>query len=710
MKILSMTATFGKLDRDTLTLHPGLNVMGAPNEWGKTTWCAFLIAMLYGIDTSARASRGTLPDKTHYAPWSGKPMSGRMDLEWQGRAITIERSTKGRVPMGQFSAYETETGIPVPELTAENCGEVLLGAERSVFTRSGFLKFTDLPVTADEHLTARLNALVTTGDESGAGDLLMKKLNDLKNSCQYRKKGKLPDAIRQQEELEQKLEALTDLQNKARELEAQADTLRTRKKALSNHLTALAYEDTRQQARAEAQARSRYEEKCSQLRELEQQCRSLPGQAVLEQELARLHALQEARLQLSVPEAPPAVPDTPAAFRGWEPESAAAQAQADTARWQALQTPHKRTASLLPIGGLVLMAVGAVLLVLKLWIPGSVLCVLGAAIATVGFGTASKARTEDAARKTELQMLQNRYAPLPADRWVSEARNYARQELAYRSAMKLYEQGLLAHRQQALELQQQLDAATGGCSLMEREQALNAGLRAYRELETARREALACEESLKALGSAIRDIRPPEPGDSLLFSEPETRKALNDADLRLQLLLSQAGTLQGQAAALGHRAQLEQTLAETRQRIGKLLDYQEAIGLAMAKLEDASQELQRRFAPQITRNARELFTTLTGGRYTRLNLGADFSAQVAADGDVTLHSVHYPSDGTVDQLYLAIRLAVARVLMPEAPLILDDALIRFDDRRLGLAMDVLRQEAETRQVIVFTCQGRELEK
>ena len=51
MKIYSMTATFGKLEHATLTLKPGLNVIHAPNEWGKSTWCAFIAAMLYGIDT-----------------------------------------------------------------------------------------------------------------------------------------------------------------------------------------------------------------------------------------------------------------------------------------------------------------------------------------------------------------------------------------------------------------------------------------------------------------------------------------------------------------------------------------------------------------------------------------------------------------------------------------------------------------------------------
>jgi hypothetical protein len=110
-----MTATFGKLENQTLTLQPGLNVIHAPNEWGKSTWCSFLAVMLYGLDTRAKTTKTALADKERYAPWSGAAMAGRMDLNWKGRDITIERWTKGRTPMGEFKAYETETGLPVPE-------------------------------------------------------------------------------------------------------------------------------------------------------------------------------------------------------------------------------------------------------------------------------------------------------------------------------------------------------------------------------------------------------------------------------------------------------------------------------------------------------------------------------------------------------------------------------------------------------------------
>ena len=80
---------------------------------------------------------------------------------------------------------------------------------------------------------------------------------------------------------------------------------------------------------------------------------------------------------------------------------------------------------------------------------------------------------------------------------------------------------------------------------------------------------------------------------------------------------------------------------------------------------------------------------------------------VSAKLEDTLRSSLWRSDGTIDQLYLALRLAVAEELTPHAPLVLDDALVRFDDKRLAAAMEILKEEATNKQVILFTCQSRE---
>lgn len=101
MILRKLRANFGKLHGE-LELHEGLNLLCLPNEAGKSTWSAFLLAMLYGIDTAERAGRQNqgLPAKERYRPWDGSPMEGSIELLWQGREITIQRQTQGRIPMG----------------------------------------------------------------------------------------------------------------------------------------------------------------------------------------------------------------------------------------------------------------------------------------------------------------------------------------------------------------------------------------------------------------------------------------------------------------------------------------------------------------------------------------------------------------------------------------------------------------------------------
>ena len=67
------------------------------------------------------------------------------------------------------------------------------------------------------------------------------------------------------------------------------------------------------------------------------------------------------------------------------------------------------------------------------------------------------------------------------------------------------------------------------------------------------------------------------------------------------------------------------------------------------------------------------------------------------------------STGTAEQLYLAVRLAVCRLTLPGAPMVLDDALSAFDDGRLALALDYLKTLAQERQILLFSCHRREAE-
>ena len=708
MRIYSMTATFGKLNHTSITLEPGLNVIEAPNEWGKSTWCAFILAMLYGIDTSSRSKKDFIPDKERYAPWSGIPMSGRMDIQWNGRDITIERSTKGRVVFGQFKAYETESGIPVPQLTAANCGEMLLGVEQSVFARAGFIRLKDMPVTQDESLRRRLNALVTTGDESGSADDLAQKLRDLKNRCRFNRSGLLPQAETQQRELTQKLEEMASLQLQVKAIENRQEELKAYHGELLGHKQALQYEENRNFAGKLAMTRAQLEIAQQRVENLEMVCQDLPSPRELEQKKLQIQKLQNQKeaLQMQIQLQPPApqMPEPIPQFRGLDPAAAVEQTRADRQEFQQLGDSIRPARAFLWIIGLVLLIAGVAMAVL-MKIP--YLLILGAVVLVMGIILQVSRSNQNERLQMQMRMLARKYAPIEPDQWEEEARQYADRQLRYEAELEDYRSQLREMNGQLRDVAQQLELMTNGQSASRYEQEMAAALQQHTAYADALRERSRLREMVGTLESTHREVLPPEKPDELTFTMPETDRILSDVSAEIRQLHVRMGQCQGRMEALGDANALRNQLDKVNRRIAELEKVYSAVVLAQQTMETAKLELQRRFAPRISQRAQELFGLLTEGRYQRIALGEDLTVSTAAEGEDTLRSCLWRSDGTADQLYLALRLAVAEELTPEAPLVLDDAFVRFDDDRLREILKILNQTGESKQVILFTCQSRE---
>ena len=698
MKIYSMTATFGKLEHETLTLKPGLNIIEAPNEWGKSTWCAFLTAMLYGLDTRAKTTKNVLADKERYAPWSGSPMSGRIDLNWQGRDITIERRTARRIPLGEFRAYETQTGLPVPELTAANCGSVLLGVEQTVFRRAGFIRFSDLPVTQDDALRRRLNALVTTGDESGAAEHLGRELKELKNRIRYNRSGLLPQLDAQREELEGKLQELEHLRQQCKKLKTRLKELNQWQQQLENHRDALNYAAAQLDAQRIAQARDARDQGLQRLTRLEHQVAQLPSREMLQSESNKLETLlsqyQQLQQQLQSLTHPTLPPEAPRAFRGLSGEEASQKARFDAASYTAHGGFAPILGSLLALGA----AIAVYFLLNPVWIA------LPAAFFLLFAGMALHQGSQIRRRRQVLEAL---YGSREPDQWLRAAQSYSDAWDAWHAAQAADRNSCSELERRLAEGQKQLQSLCHDLAPEAVLQKLHQALHCWEDYQDARQDQQQLNRHLQDLQTMARTAQKPDQADSLTYSEEQTQILLNDALLEQQRLQNRLGQYLGKMEALGDPAQLETQLSALQQRIGKLEDHYAALTLAQETLLEARQELQRRFAPRIAKRAQALLAQMTEGRYQHLALGSDFQLQAAATGEDVLQDAWWRSDGTVDQLYLALRLAVAGELTPNGPLILDDALVRFDDRRALAALKILQQEAQTRQVLLFTCHNRE---
>ena len=195
--------------------------------------------------------------------------------------------------------------------------------------------------------------------------------------------------------------------------------------------------------------------------------------------------------------------------------------------------------------------------------------------------------------------------------------------------------------------------------------------------------------------------------DDLRLTHAQTQDCLEKTERELASIRQELGLCRGRMEVMGDRPTLEQELRETNARLEKLQAIYDAAVLAQDTLTKATQSLQRRFGPGISRLAQSYLQAMTEGKYDRLTLTEDLTLLAASREENMVRPAVWRSDGTSDQLYLALRLAVAKLVTPQAPLILDDALVRFDDRRLRAAMGLLKAQGAEKQILLFTCQSRE---
>ena len=215
-------------------------------------------------------------------------------------------------------------------------------------------------------------------------------------------------------------------------------------------------------------------------------------------------------------------------------------------------------------------------------------------------------------------------------------------------------------------------------------------------------------DDLAAQGGQALDtleaLRPPE------RSPAQTDQALSQAEERLNQLKDALNQALGRQTALGDPAALAARREELEGQLARRQEEYAAISAALEALEEANARLQERFSPALNQLAGDYLARLTGARYAGLTLNRQLEGAALRPEDVLPRSVLSLSRGTADQLYLAVRLAICRLCLPDKPpILLDDALATFDDQRLALALELLRELAREQQILLFTCQRREAE-
>lgn len=633
MVIKRLDATFGKLDGASLELHEGLNVITAPNESGKSTWCAFIRAMFYGIDSSERQKAGFLPDKMRYAPWSGAAMRGSIQLESDGRDITIVRTTKtANAPMREFSAVYTGSNIPVAGLTGNNAGEALVGVSRDVFRRSAFVEQGKIAVTHSAELEKRISSIVSSGSEECSYTEADECLRRWQRKRRFNRRGRLPEL---EDEIASKKRLLSErvveterLGELSRELEhAEAECVR-----LENEMN-----ESRKAIRREA---------LSSMQSMKNEVNSAE-----QAHNAALHELEMHRGALC------------AGVIGLrEPEEVRAELRRDTA--EALKYKEQSEKRTSPALAIVLFALCAVLCAVGIFMSEYMLYAFAAAFAALAGGV---------------------FAMFRLSKQRAEATSAAKQRRMILAKYKTEtEAGMSACADEFFALYAAF------------EQAQSAERRAADKLAEVKRRADSAESrTLLDLDFAGGDTK-----------AARLSRELNQMRARCAHLSSSIAEGRGRLGTAGDPMVLGSELKSLANEYESVSAQYDALTLAIETLRAANEDIQSRFSPTLGKKAAEYMSFMTDGCYDGVMLDRDFSAAVHVSGDTVSRDAQYLSAGALDLMYLAVRLAVCSLALPEdsnCPLIVDDALVNLDPQRRERAMSLLADIAKERQVILFTC-------
>ena len=154
---------------------------------------------------------------------------------------------------------------------------------------------------------------------------------------------------------------------------------------------------------------------------------------------------------------------------------------------------------------------------------------------------------------------------------------------------------------------------------------------------------------------------------------------------------------------------LEEEKTNLEEELKQLENKNNSFNIAKEILQNAYEKMKNNVTPKFTKNLSETIKKLSNGKYNKVTVNDETGLMVELE-----NGEYVPADrlsiGTIDQLYLSLRLSMAEEISDEKmPIILDEAFAYFDDNRLENVLKFLIEELKENQIILFTCTKREEE-
>ena len=683
MKIKNIKVNaYGNIENKVINLEEGINIIHGANESGKSTLLNYIISIFYGI--SRNKDGKALSDYEKYKPWNSNEFSGRISYKLEnGEKYEIFRDFNKKNPKIYNDKLEDISDrFETDKKDGSKFFIEQMGIDKQMYLST--VVSTQEEVRLDEKnqnmLIQKIANLAGTGEDNVSYKKALIKLQEkIRDEIGTNKTSQKPINIIEKEivEINNKIVETEKYRNRKYEIDAEKEQILSELKELEQQKQIL--QELQNSMKSEEETKNRLEireknrkDNIAKINELTNQKNTINAES---------ERVQSAKNHLQD------------IIKGHKENIEKLNSEIEKIENEKEETQEKEKPSISFIVITVVLAIALIcsIILIKNYIVAGILGV--AIIANIVFYVINKNK-----QKVNKAKLREK---------INQEKQYKREKLENQKQqiianVNTTEKELEKQEEEEKQVNSELSMLKGQIILLEKNNE-----KITEEIEQDNKAIK--EESNKNKQQIIEKYKDKNINDLLYINDYQNyiskiEETINNNRIRIKGLEIEYNTIVPQ---LDEMVVLEEKREADKEKLAELREKESIINIAIENLMDAYEEMKTTITPKFTKNLSESIQKISSNKYNKVTINDENGMIIENNRGEYVEAIKL-STGTIDQLYLALRLSMIDELSKEnLPIILDESFAYSDNNRLKNMLQYLTSDLNNHQTIIFTCTDRE---
>ena len=683
MKIKNIKVNaYGNIENKDINLEEGINIIHGANESGKSTLLNYIISIFYGI--SRNKDGKVLSDYEKYKPWNSNEFSGRISYKLEnGEKYEIFRDFNKKNPKIYNDKLEDISDrFETDKKDGSKFFIEQMGIDKQMYLST--VVSTQEEVRLDEKnqnmLIQKIANLAGTGEDNVSYKKALIKLQEkIRDEIGTNKTSQKPINIIEKEivEINNKIVETEKYRNRKYEIDAEKEQILSELKELEQQKQIL--QELQNSMKSEEETKNRLEireknrkDNIAKINELTNQKNTINAES---------ERVQSAKNHLQD------------IIKGHKENIEKLNSEIEKIANEKEETQEKEKPSISFIVITVVLAIALIcsIILIKNYMVSGILGV--ALIANIVFYVINKNK-----QKVNKAKLREK---------INQEKQYKREKLENQKQqiianVNTTEKELEKQEEEEKQVNSELSMLKGQIILLEKNNE-----KITEEIEQDNKAIK--EESNKNKQQIIEKYKDKNINDLLYINDYQNyiskiEETINNNRIRIKGLEIEYNTIVPQ---LDEMVVLEEKREADKEKLAELREKESIINIAIENLMDAYEEMKTTITPKFTKNLSESIQKISSNKYNKVTINDENGMIIENNRGEYVEAIKL-STGTIDQLYLALRLSMIDELSKEnLPIILDESFAYSDNNRLKNMLQYLTSDLNNHQTIIFTCTDRE---